>query len=103
MPSRGSPSVARSASGSDRVDRDPFASADKGQTRVRPGSDPGLTRPPADRQLTGEQTDALERLRQLADTRAFRVALLHGVTGSGKTEIYLRLVGRGARRPAAAC
>ena len=70
----------------DRVDRDPF---DQGQTRVRPGSDPGLT--PADRQLTGEQEDALARLRRLADTRAFHVALLHGVTGSGKTEVYIRL------------
>jgi primosomal protein N' (replication factor Y) len=45
----------------------------------------------AERQLTGEQTDALARLRALADTRAFRVALLHGVTGSGKTEVYIRL------------
>jgi primosomal protein N' (replication factor Y) len=43
------------------------------------------------RTLTCEQTDALERLRRLADTRTFQVALLHGVTGSGKTEIYIRL------------
>ena len=71
----------------DRVDRDPFA---EGQTRVRPGSDPGSD---PGRVLTGEQSDALGRLRQLADTRAFRVALLHGVTGSGKTEIYIRLSG----------
>src|SRR3954468_9926037 len=76
-----------------------------GQTRVRPGSGPGDNwrqsgeggAPAADekqvpeRQLTGEQTAAFERLRKLAETREFRVALLHGVTGSGKTEIYIRL------------
>ncbi len=70
----------------DRVDRDPF---DRGQIGVRSGSDPDLT--PEDRQLTGEQADALARLRKLAGTRAFHVALLHGVTGSGKTEVYIRL------------
>jgi primosomal protein N' (replication factor Y) len=74
----------------DRVDRDPF---DQGQMGVRRGSDPHpdprLT--PADRQLTPEQAAALARLRALAGTRAFRVALLHGVTGSGKTEVYIRL------------
>src|SRR5205814_9789275 len=43
------------------------------------------------RTLTGEQTAALERLRKLATAGDFRVALLHGVTGSGKTEIYIRL------------
>ncbi len=45
----------------------------------------------ADRRLTEEQSLALGRLRALAEARVFRVALLHGVTGSGKTEIYLQL------------
>ena len=77
----------------DRIDRDPFKGTDGGQMGVRhpsdPGPDPRLT--PADRQLTGEQTTALDRLRTLAGAGEFRVALLHGVTGSGKTEIYIRL------------
>ncbi|HVG55399.1 MAG TPA: primosomal protein N' [Vicinamibacterales bacterium] len=47
--------------------------------------------PDAARQLTGEQQAALDQLTTLAETREFRVALLHGVTGSGKTELYLRL------------
>ena len=46
---------------------------------------------PADRTLTAEQTRALEQLTALAGSGEFRVALLHGVTGSGKTEVYLRL------------
>ena len=64
----------------DRIDRDPFEAA-------------SLILPPADvsRRLTGEQEEALTRLRALAQAGTFRVALLHGVTGSGKTEIYLRL------------
>jgi primosomal protein N' (replication factor Y) len=58
--------------------------------------------PDADRKLTSEQEDALRRLREMAAARQFRVALLHGVTGSGKTEIYLRLAEAvvGARRQA---
>jgi primosomal protein N' (replication factor Y) (superfamily II helicase) len=55
--------------------------------------------PDAARELTSEQADALRQLIDLAGTTAFRVALLHGVTGSGKTEIYVRLarlvVGKG--------
>lgn len=73
----------------ERVERDPFAAS-------------GFTVPPVDamRRLTGEQMSALERLTALSEARAFRVALLHGVTGSGKTEIYLRLAAavRRARR-----
>ena len=64
----------------DRIDRDPFETA-------------SLTAPSLDssRRLTPEQEEALTRLRTLAQSGTFRVALLHGVTGSGKTEIYLRL------------
>ncbi len=50
------------------------------------------------RRLTEEQSDALGQLSELAATGDFRVALLHGVTGSGKTEIYLRLAGIITRR-----
>ena len=45
------------------------------------------TRPPL---LTGEQRHALDAV--IADADRFAVTLLHGVTGIGKTEIYLHLV-----------
>jgi primosomal protein N' (replication factor Y) len=47
--------------------------------------------------LTGEQSAALNRLREVADTRRFATIVLHGVTGSGKTELYLRLADHVAR------
>jgi primosomal protein N' (replication factor Y) len=61
-------------------DRDPFERA------ALPDQTPDVAR-----QLTPEQQTAFERLAALADAGEFRAALLHGVTGSGKTEIYLRL------------
>ena len=67
-----------------RVDRDPFA-ADK-----REPSDPVSSRG-LEREPTAEQRTALDELATLAEERVFHVALLHGVTGSGKTEVYLRL------------
>ena len=45
----------------------------------------------AEFQLTSEQEAALARLLSLLSTERFQTALLHGITGSGKTEIYLRL------------
>ncbi|SUZ92807.1 uncharacterized protein METZ01_LOCUS45661, partial [marine metagenome] len=42
-------------------------------------------------QLTPDQEAALARLLSILSTERFQTALLHGITGSGKTEIYLRL------------
>ena len=63
----------------ERVERDPF---DRPSISLAADSQ---------RRLTREQTEALARLKALADSGRFHVALVHGVTGSGKTEIYLRL------------
>ena len=48
--------------------------------------------------LTAEQSQALASLESLASADAFAVALLHGVTGSGKTQVYLRLADAVRRR-----
>ena len=63
-----------------RVERDPFV-----QQAALPVS-------PRQRvTLTQEQTTAYEQLRAWSASGVFQCALLHGVTGSGKTELYLRL------------
>lgn len=59
-------------------------------------SDParfGLPFPGAVGELTPEQGCALERVRQGLESGVFSPILLQGVTGSGKTEVYLRAVG----------
>jgi len=58
-----------------------------------PAEDPfdaGYT-PPA-HELNAEQEAALKGIRARFELEAFGVQLLHGVTGSGKTEVYLRAV-----------
>jgi primosomal protein N' (replication factor Y) len=70
-----------------RVERDPFEGAaalqDEGREAAKAAVEP-----------TDEQASALARLGAMADAAVFRVALLHGVTGSGKTEVYRRLAAR---------
>ena len=61
-------------------ERDPFARASMETVAYDPA-----------RALTDEQTSACDTLSALAAAGGFKVALLHGVTGSGKTEVYLRL------------
>jgi primosomal protein N' (replication factor Y) (superfamily II helicase) len=72
---------------SERVDRDPFES---GAAMLTPAPGAGHGR----HALTPEQEVALTRLSALADAGTFGTALVHGVTGSGKTEVYLRLAAR---------
>src|ERR1700687_312958 len=47
--------------------------------------------PPAN-VLNPEQAYAVDEIRSWLDTQKFTVGLLHGVTGSGKTEVYLRSI-----------
>ncbi len=46
----------------------------------------------AERPLTGEQSESLAAILQAVQQGAFSAFLLHGVTGSGKTEVYLRAI-----------
>ncbi len=50
--------------------------------------------PLPDLRLSAAQTRALQELEGRLEKREFAAVLLHGVTGSGKTEIYLRLIAR---------
>jgi primosomal protein N' (replication factor Y) len=67
--------------GRERIERDPFTS---GVVRSAVNRTAG-------RALTDEQRQAVDALRRMAEARQFGVALLQGITGSGKTEVYLRL------------
>ena len=65
-----------------QVDRDPFHGRD----------DPDIALAFRNSlRLTEEQRTAFTALSDLVRARGFRVAMLHGVTGSGKTELYRRL------------
>ena len=64
------------------IERDPWPTETLGTTDTESGSD---------RVLTAEQQTVVDRLAEAAGSGRFTVALLHGVTGSGKTEVYRRL------------
>jgi primosomal protein N' (replication factor Y) len=69
----------------ERVERDPFLS---GQAVAAGAANRELPT------LTSDQASVVQQLSAVAEQRRFQVALLHGVTGSGKTEIYLQLADR---------
>lgn len=59
--------------------------------RLRVAHEPTLNEAPVTT-LTSDQQQVLQRLQQALQERAFGPFLLQGVTGSGKTEVYLRLI-----------
>ncbi|MYI74621.1 MAG: primosomal protein N' [Acidobacteria bacterium] len=71
-----------------QVERDPFAAPD--WVDDADGAGPI--------ELTAEQQAALRSLTAWTAEGRFRVALLHGVTGSGKTAVYLQLAGHVRRQ-----
>jgi primosomal protein N' (replication factor Y) len=77
--------------GREIVERDPFALV-RGEDGGRSHWTVEIGRS-RERELTIEQRAALRRLEEAVAARDFRTVLLQGVTGSGKTELYLRLAG----------
>jgi primosomal protein N' (replication factor Y) len=66
------------------VPRDPFAHVE--------------VSPPEWFELTPEQNQALEHITRKLDEGRYATFLLHGVTGSGKTEVYIRAIHRALAR-----
>jgi primosomal protein N' (replication factor Y) len=88
-------SQARQASGAsaESVRRAARAGVIRVEEEARPNGAPPATRASVALTPTSEQRDAIERIDALARSGG-GVALLHGVTGSGKTFVYSRLVDR---------
>lgn len=63
-----------------RVDRSPLLNEDYFQTKPKT--------------LNSEQSAALEKIKASLDDHRFETHLLYGVTGSGKTEVYLQAIDR---------
>lgn len=61
-----------------RVDRSPLVNEEYFQTKPK--------------QLNTEQAEALKKIRGAIDNQRFETHLLHGITGSGKTEVYLQAI-----------
>ena len=64
------------------------------QTRREPAPAPSFDRPPQEPtfELSPPQQAAIKRINRLAQEKTFRAVLLFGVSGSGKTEVYVRAI-----------
>jgi primosomal protein N' (replication factor Y) len=76
------------------VDEGTLATAAMPRALPPPPPDPNYAQP----DFSHEQHSAVDAMRALAATGSFHVALLDGVTGSGKTEVYFEAVAEIMRR-----
>lgn len=65
--------------------------------RAAPAARPDVV-PESPHKLEPQQQAALDQITPLIDAGEHRTFLLHGVTGSGKTEVYIRAIGEVVRR-----
>lgn len=72
----------------------------RGRTSVKPRHEDDYTRVASTEDLkpTPEQQKALEEINSSIESMRNDVFLLHGVTGSGKTEVYLQAIGKILKR-----
>ncbi len=95
----------------DRLQQDGFVTLQDARTASRAASRdaaeagsaqepefPQLLEKPTRLDLTLGQSSAMETLAASVESGEFGVFLLHGVTGSGKTEIYMRLIAQTLKR-----
>ena len=62
------------------------------KSRARKMTD-GISRHDPGFSLTPDQEKAVKEIRRVLDEKRHESFLLHGITGSGKTEVYMRLIG----------
>lgn len=62
------------------------------EREIVPSRDRAAAVPPEPPPATAEQRRALEAIAELLDARAFGETLMHGVTGSGKTYVYIETI-----------
>lgn len=63
-----------------RIDRSPLVDEEYFRTKAKV--------------LTGEQAESLQTIKETIDANVFKTHLIRGVTGSGKTEVYLQAISR---------
>lgn len=71
-----------------------------GLNRIERPADPPFDPPDPDRpgvELVPQQADAAEQLKRMVSAGGFQAALLDGVTGSGKTEVYFEAIAHALR------
>jgi primosomal protein N' (replication factor Y) len=71
-----------------------------GLRRIERPADPPFEAPDADRdgvELVPQQTEAADQLKRMLEAGGFQAALLDGVTGSGKTEVYFDAIAHALR------